>query len=155
MKDKRCQFEFSELSVETVARLVKVACGDKQPGMDGIDGKLIGMAVDYVAQPICHILNTSLKLSIFPQAWKEAKIIPLPKDCRPISLLPALSKILEKAVFDQIQEYFSVNNLLTKYQHAYRKGHSTCTALTQMSDDWYRNLDNNMLSSPFGFYSSI
>ena len=80
MKDKRCQFEFSELSVETVAGLVKVACGDERPGMDGNDGKLIGMAVDYVAQPICHILNTSLKLSIFPQAWKEAKIIPLPKD---------------------------------------------------------------------------
>ena len=91
------------------------------------------------------ILNTNLKLSIFPQAWKEAQIIPLPKDCRPISLLPALSKIHEKAVFDQIQEYFSVNNLLTKYQHAYRKGHCTCTALTQMSDDWYRDLDNNML----------
>ena len=67
--------------------------------MDGIDGKLIGMAVDYVVQPICHILNTSLKLSIFPQAWKDAKIISLPKDkktsfSRPISLLPALSKIL-------------------------------------------------------------
>ena len=154
MKDKLCQFEFSELTVETVVRLVKVVCGDKQPGMDGIDGKLIGMAVDYVVQPIRHILNTSLKLSIFPQVWKDAKIIPLPKDkktsfsgpnSRPISLLPALSKILEKAVFNQIQDYFSVNNLLTKYQHAYRKGHSTCTALMQMSDDWYRDLDNKML----------
>lgn len=154
MKDKSCQFEFSELTVETVVRLVKGACGDKQPGMDGIDGKLIRLAVDYVAQPICHILNTSLKQAIFPQAWKEAKIIPLPKDkkasfsgpnSRPISLLPALSKILEKTIFDQIQEYLSVNNLLTKYQHAYRKGHSTCTALTQMSDDWYRDLDNKMI----------
>ena len=71
-----CQFEFNELTVETVVRLVKVVCGDKQPGMDGIDGKLIGMSVDYVVQPICHILNTSLKLSIFPQAWKDAKITP-------------------------------------------------------------------------------
>lgn len=78
------------------------------------------MAIDYVAAPICHILNASLRRLTFPQAWKEAKIISLPKDrkisfsgpnSRPVSLLPALSKILEKAVFDQIQGYFSENNL--------------------------------------------
>ena len=38
-------------------------------------------------------------------------------------------------VFDQIQCYFSVNKLTTDFQHAYREGHSTCTALTQMSDE--------------------
>ena len=42
-----------------------------------------------------------------------------------------------KKWFDQIQCYFSINKLTTDFQHAYRKGHSTCTALTQMTDDCF------------------
>jgi len=64
-----------------------------------------------------------------PKLWKEGKIIPLPKDMkstfcgqnsRPISILPSLSKLLEKIVFEQVQDYFSNNELTTMFQHAYR-----------------------------------
>jgi hypothetical protein len=48
----------------------------------------------------------------------------------------------EKMVFDQIQCYFSVNKLTTDFQHNYREGHSTCTGLTQMTDDWLKEIDN-------------
>lgn len=154
MEHKFCQFEFTELTEETIRKLIKAVCKNKPSGVDNIEEKLIGMAVEYILGPICQILNTSLKTATFPQAWKEAKIIPLPKDkkkpfsafnSRPISLLPALSKSFEKAMFDQIQLYFSKNNLLTSFQHAYRKGYSTCTALTQMVDEWYREMDSQRL----------
>ena len=49
------------------------------------------------------------------------------------SLLPALSKIFEKIIFNQIFNYFSENDLLTNAQHAYRSGHSTNTALEHMT----------------------
>jgi hypothetical protein len=58
---------------------------------------------------------------------------------KPISLLPTLSKLLKKIVFDQIQCYITVNKLATDFQHPYREGHSTSTALTQMADDWLRD----------------
>jgi hypothetical protein len=67
------------------------------------------MVADSIATPICHIFNLNLELSLCPQVWKEAKIIPLPKsgkaaftgsNSRPISLLPALSKLLEQIVLD-------------------------------------------------------
>ena len=45
-------------------------------------------------------------------------------------------------VFYQIQCYFSVNKLTTDFQHAYREGHSTCTALTQITDYWMKYIDN-------------
>lgn len=61
---------------------------------------------------------------------------------RPIGLLPVLSKIMEKVVCEQIKGYFSLNNLSTDYQHAYREGHSTATVLTQMTDDWLREIEN-------------
>ena len=96
------------------------------------------MVADSIATPTCHIFNLSTEESLCPQAWSEAKVIPLPKSgkvaftgCnrRPISLLPAISKLFEKIVFDQIQCNFSVK-LTTDFQHAYGEGLSTCTALT-------------------------
>ena len=48
-------------------------------------------------------------------------------------------------MFDQIQCYFSVNKLTTDFQHAYREGHSTCTALTQMTDDWLKEIYNKKI----------
>jgi hypothetical protein len=69
-------------------------------------------------------------------------------------LLPALSKLLEKMVFDQIQCYTSVNKLTTDFPHAYRKGHSTCTALTQMTDDWLKAIDNTKIVGAIVLYFS-
>jgi hypothetical protein len=75
--------------------------------MDNLDGKLLRTVADSIATPICHIFNLSLEESFCPQAWREAKVIPLPKsgkaafigsNSRPISLLPALSKLLEKCI---------------------------------------------------------
>ncbi len=48
---------------------------------------------------------------------------------------------MERIVYEQIQMYFCNNNLNTVFQHAYKKGHSTTTALTQMTDDWSRDID--------------
>ena len=77
------------------------------------------MVADFIATPICHIFSLSLEECLCPQAWREAKVIPLPKsdkatftgsNSRPISLLPAQSKLLETIMFDQIQYYVSVTN---------------------------------------------
>ena len=48
-------------------------------------------------------------------------------------------------MFDQIQCYFTVNKLTTEFQHAYREGYSTSTALTQMTDDWLGEIDDYMI----------
>ena len=117
---------------------------DKPPGIDNLDGKLLRMVADSIATPICHIFNLSWEESLCPQVWREAKVIPLPKsgkaaftgsNSRPICLLPALSKLLEKIAFDQIQFF----------QHAYIEGHSTCIALTQMTHHWLKERDNTKI----------
>jgi hypothetical protein len=105
------------------------------------------MVADSIATPICHVFNLSLEEGVCLQTWREAKVVPLPKsgkaaltgsNSRPFSLLAALSKLLDTIVFDKIQCYFSVNKLTTDFQHANREGHSTCTALTHMADDWLK-----------------
>lgn len=52
---------------------------------------------------------------------------------------------MERIVFEQIQCYFLKNKLPTDFQHAYREGYSTCTVLTQMTDDWLEEMDNKMI----------
>ena len=57
---------------------------------------------------------------------------------RPFSIHPALSKLLERLVFSEILNDFSVNGLDSEFQHAY----STCAAITQMTDDWLTQIDD-------------
>lgn len=125
-------------------------CKEKAPGADGLDSRLLKMVADYVAPAFCHIINISFTNCTCPQEWKRAKIIPLPKNRKqpfsgsnscPVSLLPVLGKMMETIVYEQIKNYFFINNLITDFQHAYRGGHSTATALTQMTDDWLKEIE--------------
>jgi hypothetical protein len=111
-------FEFRKVCVEEVKKLLLSINNVKTPGSDILDGKLLRIIVDDVATPICQIFNFSLLESVGTQAWREGKVIPLPKNSkapfpgsnsRPNSLLPTLSKLMGKIVFDQIQCYFTVN----------------------------------------------
>ena len=154
MKNKVCMFGFEPISCEEVEKLLLSIHSEKSAGLDNLDGKLLKIAVHLVAKPITHIFNQSLKWDVCPQVWKQAKIIPIPKNSktnitginsRPISILPVLAKMMEKCVFNQIQSYFSVNVLNSDFQHAYRNGLSTCTALTQLVDDCLMNADTKRL----------
>ena len=88
--------------------------------------------------------------------FKKAVVIPLLKktglDCnvlknyRPVSNLPFLSKILEKVVLKQLQKHLSENNLLETNQSAYRKDHSTETAVLSVFDGLLKKADERLVS---------
>ena len=82
MKDRNCTFEFRKVSVEEVKELLLSINNDKPPGSDNLDGKLLRIIADNIATLICHIFNLSLLESMCPQAWREAKVIPLPKNSK-------------------------------------------------------------------------
>lgn len=112
------------------------------------------MVADYVAPAFCHIINISFTNCTCPQEWKRAKIISLPKNrkqpfsgsnSRAISLLPVLGKMMGTIIYEQINNYFSMNTLIMDFQHAYRGGHSTATALTQMTDKWLREIERKKI----------
>jgi len=52
---------------------------------------------------------------------------------------------MERIVYEQIQSYFMNNDLITTFQHAYRGKHSTATALTQMVDDWFEDMEERKI----------
>ena len=65
---------------------------------------------------------------------------------RPISVLPAISKICERVVYDQPYRYLNSNDLLTKNQSGFRSLHSTVTALLHLTSNWYLNIDKGMIN---------
>ena len=79
MKEMHCKLEFCKVSVGEVEELLLLINNDKPPGIDNLDGKLLWMVADSIATPICHIFNLSLEESLCPRAWREAKVISLPK----------------------------------------------------------------------------
>lgn len=59
--------------------------------------------------------------------------------------MPLLSNVMESIAYEQIIHYLSINNLGTNFQNAYREGHSTATALSQMTDDWLREIEGKKI----------
>ena len=66
---------------------------------------------------------------------------------RPISILPTLSKILEKAVHFQLYDYLNIDHLLTYKQFGFRPKHSKVTALASFADDTLSNITRKSLWS--------
>ena len=60
---------------------------------------------------------------------------------RPISILPIISKVFEKEVFQQLYHYLKVSSILSKFRSGFRPLHSTVSALIQMCDDWSDSMD--------------
>ena len=96
-------------------------------------------------------INLSISTNSFPDHWQIAKVTPLhnggarndSNNYRPISVLPILSKILEKHVASSLPVFLRHNNLLYDQQSAFRTGHSTETALIRLTDQILKNMDND------------
>ena len=104
----------------------------KATGTDNTGARLLKPAAPCIAEDITFICNNSISSSCCHDKWKVAKVSPLHKNSpleeinnyRPISVLPVLSKVLEKHVSDSLTMYLNENNLLHKTQSGFRSHHS-------------------------------
>ena len=65
---------------------------------------------------------------------------------RPISVLPIISKIFEQEIFQQLCKYMNESNFISKFQSGFRPGYFTLSALIELCDDWFSNMDNGELT---------
>ena len=134
----------SEVVLKYLLHIRTNACG-----VDGINSKMLKLCVPYCIFALTHIVNFSISSNVYPIIWKKAHVKPLPKvknptefkDYRPISLLPTLSKILERVVYAQVSTYLTDHDLLNSNQSGFRSKHSTTTALLKISTDIIDSID--------------
>ena len=69
-----------------------------------------------------------------------------PNNYRPISVLPVVSKLIERVVFIQFYGYLNGNNLLTESQSGFRPRFSTETTLLEETNEWIKNIDKSLLN---------
>ena len=127
-------------NIHEILTTVRTLKSSKSFGHDGISVYLLKKIIHYIASPLMHIFNFSISSGKCPNALKIAKVIPVHKkddpslltNYRPISLLPAFSKILEKIIHKRLYSFLNINDLLISNQFGFRKGHSTDYAIVQL-----------------------
>lgn len=123
----------------------------KSTGCDDISNYIIKKVCREISKPLTTIFNLSLSSGTFPDKLKIAKVIPIFKkedpalfsNYRPVSLLPCISKILERLVFNQCMDYIKKYEILIDKQYGFRPKHLTYMAIAQLVDKVNNAVENN------------
>ena len=155
MTENNCNpFRPTPIDNKTLVLTISGLKNSNAQGCDKISLRFLKDSLPVTLSYITCIVNTSIVTGVFPTQWKHAIVVPIHKsgdvedisNFRPISLLPVLSKILEKVISMQLKNYLECNALLSNTQHGFRSNLSTETALLTISKKIYENIDNKKLS---------
>ncbi|MCI0560555.1 MAG: reverse transcriptase domain-containing protein, partial [Nitrososphaera sp.] len=141
---------FSAATVEEVTRIIKRLPNKTSP-LDYLHTSVLKSCVDVFAPLITRLVNLSFSEGCFPDQFKQAQVTPLikkagldetdPSNYRPISNLNTIGKIIERVCLARILPHVASTGNFSPLQSAYRKSHSTETALLKILDDLYRVVD--------------
>ena len=155
MTENNCNlFRPTPIDNETLVLTISGLKNSNAQGCDKISLRFLKDSLPVTLSYITCIVNTSIVTGVFPVQWKHAIVVPIHKsgdvedisNVRPISLLPILSKILEKVIYMQLKNYLECNVLLSNTQHGFRSNLSTETSLLTITKKIYENMDNKKLS---------
>ena len=146
--------EIQNVSETDVFKLLSTIKLSKATGHNRISPKLLKDSAGVIAPTLTKIFNQSITTGIFPEDLKVSIISPLHKtgskvECnnyRPISVLSAVAKVLEKLISNQIYLYLETNGILTQQQAGFRKNQSTETSLLNIMNKWLINMDEGHLN---------
>eukprot|EP00745_Piridium_sociabile_P035972 TRINITY_DN63634_c0_g1_i2.p1 TRINITY_DN63634_c0_g1~~TRINITY_DN63634_c0_g1_i2.p1 ORF type:complete len:797 (-),score=144.14 TRINITY_DN63634_c0_g1_i2:185-2575(-) len=116
----------------------------KAMGPDDIPPLILKECSHELALPISILMQKSINEGVVPKLWRQANVTPIfkkgkkndPGNYRPVSLTCVICKVMESIVRDHLVEHFTVNKLLSKYQHGFVKGRSCTTNLVTMLKLW-------------------
>ena len=154
-------FVFHPINEETTKRIINNISSKPSCGLDGLSSNLLKAINGNICNCITLVINQSLTTGIFPEKLKLAKVIPIHKkndntifdNYRPISILPTISKVFERVIFEQINSYLNTHNLYYHSQYGFRQKHSTELAATELIDRVIQELDKG--NTPISIYLDL
>ena len=138
---KKTQFE--ELNFEEFEEAFESLKRNKAAGYDDLSSSIIVDAFDNLKNILFHVFKVSIKQGIFPDSLKIAKVTPIFKSgakdnissYRPISILPVLSKVLERIMYNRVYNHLDSKGLLYEKQLGFQRNNSTEHAILQVTRD--------------------
>ena len=138
-------------TVRTILNSLKV---NKAGGLDKISARMIKDAGYELAPSIAYLVNKSITDGIVPDLWKIARVTPVYKaddkllveNYRPISVLPVLSKVLEKVVYTQLCAHLDQLNYIYPHQYGFRRGHNTAQVIAQVNNWVLESMDKGKIT---------
>ena len=139
----------NETEVERIIMSLKSKISSGHDKFSNVFLKKVALSIRY---PLMLCCNKSFAEGVVPNKMKIAKIIPLHKkgsaqlcdNYRPISLLPTMSKVIEKIVYRRVTEHLSVNDILYYRQYGFRANHSTTDAVCDLVSEILQGFDKEM-----------
>lgn len=145
------KFNFTLVECVTISKylkeIVSTAIGD-----DKISVNMIRPCCPYIIKYLTHIINSCILENYFPDKWKNALVIPIPKiseptdfkHLRPISILPVFSKLFEKIINAQLRQHIMLYDILPDIQSGFRPDYSCTTALLHVTNDILTSNDKGL-----------
>ena len=141
------KFSFQDTTPEDLHFQIQNLDTKKAMVENDIPTKILVQTNDIVSNYISNFFNQSRNKQLYPTTLKIADVTPLhkkeektlTKNYRPVSLIPVVSKLYERNMYNQIQDY--IQNYLSPYLFGFRKGHSTEQCLVIMLEEWKKALD--------------
>ena len=145
---------FSPTTQSEISKLIRKLNIKKSCGYDSISNKILKFSSSVITPFIVKLFNECIKNGIFPDCFKTAQVVPLFKGgeredrtCyRPISLLPAVGKLLEKVISVRTTKFLQKNNAFSNHQFGFREGFSTEYAILDIYEKLLCNLDKGLSS---------
>ena len=152
--DSQDKLELRQVDCRNVREILKSLKVNKAAGVDKIPAKLIRDAEAELAPYINYLVNKSIKDNVVPAQWKVARVSPLYKaedrlqteNYRPISVLPVLSKVIERVVHTQLSTHLDNINYLYSHQYGFRRGRSTTQAIAQLNNWVLESMDEGKVT---------
>ena len=144
-------FKFKHIDCTEIIKTFKSLNIKNTLDLFGMSVKFITHIIHVIAPYLADIFNNCINVGVFPDLMKHSKVIPLfksgkrndPNNFRPISILPALSKIFEKIINEQLLLHFTENRLFHAEQYGFTKCRSTTDAGTALLKHIFRAWENS------------
>ena len=153
-KDTDSIFFIQPVDEEEISNMISQLNTSKSCGPNSVPTKLLKDNSELFSSPLKHIINLSFEEGCFPDMLKVANVCPIyKKKCknkcenyRPISLLPNLSKLFERAMHSRLYDFLEKSHILYDLQFGFRKKNSTTHALLDIVEKIRDNLDKKTFS---------